>query len=649
MVRWLSPGELTATGVRALLSGIFGSYADRREMQAALHHVDNMANADPDLAPCDGLIYDYSERTNAEGSFWIDFAADLGDGFDSTYSIAWLLAQPSLPQPQSGAGPVAVDAPSRIPGRKREYEAGPRTLRGQILVLGGDQVYPTPLRDQYANRFSGPYEAALPWVTDTAPPHLYAIPGNHDWYDGLTAFLRLFCQLRWIGGWKTQQRRSYFVIRLPNRWWLLGLDVQLESDIDQPQRDYFCAAAKRMNRGDRAILCTPEPTWVHARTNERSFDNLAFFERTVLAPSGVELAVTLTGDMHHYARYTDAVRPDRFKHHKITAGGGGAFLLGTQLLPDEVDLPAPSEPGAETGGEYKERYTREAAYPSALKSRVLKTGALRVAWENPSFAVFLGMMYAVFAWFLQSASKISMGLKRASSGDPTDFMVFAQNLRLEDWQKVLKEWWVAVAHSPLLAALAMIIIGALITFTAPDVERSRALRQSAGLQLLIRVSVGLVHGIAHLMLATAMIWFFAWLNLVVIKGVFFAAPASLWGVDHVGHVLLFIVEMGLVGGFLGAVLFSLFLLPGVNHDDAFSSQHLEAYKNFVRLQIDSAGTLTVYPYGLDDVARWRFRPHAEPGHPYYSPKKRPRIRLIEGPIVIAAPSGSSSPPEESAM
>ncbi len=48
---------------------------------------------------------------------------------------------------------------------------------------------------------------------------MLALAGNHDWYDGLTTFLRLFCVGRPIGGWRTEQTRSYFAARLPHDWW----------------------------------------------------------------------------------------------------------------------------------------------------------------------------------------------------------------------------------------------------------------------------------------------------------------------------------------------------------------------------------------------------------------------------------------------
>jgi hypothetical protein len=83
---------------------------------------------------------------------------------------------------------------------------------------------------------------------------VYAIPGNHDWYDGLTAFLRLFCHTRWIGCWQTRQTRSYFAIRLPHGWWLWGLDMALEDDLDGPQSAYFTYYAKLLAKDDKVIL-----------------------------------------------------------------------------------------------------------------------------------------------------------------------------------------------------------------------------------------------------------------------------------------------------------------------------------------------------------------------------------------------------------
>ena len=91
---------------------------------------------------------------------------------------------------------------------------------------------------EYENRFLGPFKAALPW-TDADHPVMYAIPGNHDWYDGLTGFMRVFGQETWVGGRQTKQRRSYFAIGLPHRHWLWGIDIQNDAYVDSAQIAYF--------------------------------------------------------------------------------------------------------------------------------------------------------------------------------------------------------------------------------------------------------------------------------------------------------------------------------------------------------------------------------------------------------------------------
>jgi hypothetical protein len=36
MVDWLAPGQLIRTGIKSVLSGVFGAYADKRDVMAAL-------------------------------------------------------------------------------------------------------------------------------------------------------------------------------------------------------------------------------------------------------------------------------------------------------------------------------------------------------------------------------------------------------------------------------------------------------------------------------------------------------------------------------------------------------------------------------------------------------------------------------------
>ena len=263
-------------GIKDVISGVFGSFSDKREIQAFAAQE----------AP-----YDFS----ANEDIWVDVIADLGDGFNSTYTLAHLLAQDEL---MVGNEPLK---------------------RGDILIMNGDEVYPTPERLEYQNRLQGPYEAAFPCVEnqpEKEKPKLFAIPGNHDWYDGLTNFIRLFCQGRAMGNWPTMQKRSYFAIRLPHRYWLICIDIQLKDDIDDPQLDYFKDIAKNsFEAGDKVILCTAEPFWVYASIsgNFDSEQRIRFFIDEILYGKGdgfyggknksLQIPVILTGDLHHYSRY----------------------------------------------------------------------------------------------------------------------------------------------------------------------------------------------------------------------------------------------------------------------------------------------------------------------------------------------------------
>src|SRR5688572_17014974 len=97
MVSWYDPRLLARVGVRTIVSSVFGQYADQRLMQAVTD-------------PCDDKElcqrYDYSNTaatdpksriaTDESGAVWIDYVADVGDGFETTYATAYLLAQDNL-------------------------------------------------------------------------------------------------------------------------------------------------------------------------------------------------------------------------------------------------------------------------------------------------------------------------------------------------------------------------------------------------------------------------------------------------------------------------------------------------------------------------------------------------------------------------
>ena len=88
-------------------------------------------------------------------------------------------------------------------------------------------------RRAICERLVDPYEMALPSRRPgrsrrlacrcrPARPTCWRMPGNHDWYDGLQSFVKVFCRRARVGGWVTPQARSYFAVQLPHRTWLFG-------------------------------------------------------------------------------------------------------------------------------------------------------------------------------------------------------------------------------------------------------------------------------------------------------------------------------------------------------------------------------------------------------------------------------------------
>nr|WP_157296681.1 metallophosphoesterase [Actinoplanes globisporus] len=538
-VGWLAPLLLLSTGLRALLAILFGAYLDKRELQNSL----------------DGEWFDHS--ATADGEMWLDYVADLGDGFHATYSVAWLLAQPHL----------EIDGAS-LP-------------RGRLLLMGGDQVYPLASGDGYENRMKGPYRAALPEPPAGGPrPTLFALPGNHDWYDGLTAFLRLFARRKdgHIGGWRTQQRRSYFAVKLPGDWWLFAMDEQFGAYIDDPQLLYFEKAAKHVGPQDRIILMTPSPKWVKAAADPKEYDATDYFIRTILAPTGANVRVLVSGDLHHYARYSG---PDR---QLITCGGGGAYLLATHQLPDKLTVP-PEETLTRSASRSRE-YALQTRFPSAADSRRMSWGVFRrVPARNPGFATMLGIIHTLTMLAMAGAASQGGNIQR----------LFTIPLGL----------------------MVVIILAGTVLFAQPP---GAAFANHARHWLF-----GLGHGFAQIGLAILGTW--VWLQL----------PAHDW--PWPGPLVVAAVIYGPIIGFLSTQLCALYLLIAgqfrVNVNELFAGQGIEDHKSFLRLHIAADGSLTIHPIGIDKICRkWKADPAGAPDTSWLNPDAPLVPHRIEPPIQL---------------
>jgi Calcineurin-like phosphoesterase len=566
MVRWLGPRGLSVTAAQVLLSGIFGAYSDKREIQAALKEPSTT-----DISQREGL--------------WFDFLADTGDGFNATYATARLLAQEKLKLVHNGAVH--------------------QTQQGQLLILGGDLAYPAASAREYHHRFIGPYEAAFPAPTnDRDRPTMLALAGNHDWYDGLTTFLRLFCVGRAVGGWRTEQTRSYFAAHLPHDWWVMGVDLAFDFFIDDPQLAFFRQiATERMRPGDKVILVTHKPSWLfeglgdHDVYTPMAMTNLQRFEREIIHSNGLRLPLVLGADIHHYNRYE---RPDG-SQQRFTCGSGGTFLYPTHHLAKRIRWPEATGPAV---------YEQRRVYPDASTSKRLRWGTLLAPFKNPSFIVFIGLLYLLFA----------QTLRFDLAQDPA--VGFQQALRDTSQAETAQ----ALFNNPASFLLTIVLAGALIAFADAHTLRSR-------------ITVGLAHWLAHLLLIVAVLWGAA--QLLVDWDLSVAIEIGSIDFRLTAFTVLFVLTVVVVGGYLGSQLFALYLF--VMHTTrrkhpthAFSCQRLEDYRSFLRIKVERDGALTIYPVGVRRVPRkWRLAHDRASHEPAFEPIDRPiKAELIEAPIRI---------------
>ncbi|SCU93972.1 conserved membrane hypothetical protein [Cupriavidus necator] len=619
MVNWLSPLQLPFTAMRVAVAMAIGAFADQRMVQAAL----TTLNPNPPLAvPAD-----------EDGGVWVDYLADTGDGWDSTYSMALCVSH-------------AVTL----------REQGVTLPRAKVLLLGGDQVYPTPAHEGYRTRFVDPFRAAFPAPVETVrplhsdqpiklpdAPWMVATPGNHDWYDGLRGFARLFCSGKPVGGWETRQRTGYYALQLPGGWWIWGLDLQLESEIDRPQREYFQKMHTALQPGDRVVLCAPEASWIDEMERVRRGERRAVPSIEAKTPRfrslseiegmlGDRLALVLAGNSHHYAHYVP--REGTAGPHRITCGGGGAFLHGTHLLPDP--------PRPIVVGPARQFYELKSAYPEKAASRQLRNRAWQLPARNLSFCALVAILYLLFDWIIESASLVSV-----PGRDQRSFVDRLADLevRVGNIGEVFHQLFRVMAHSP-----ASVVFAAAIVFTCAALS-TRDVRRGVRLACV----VGALHGLLHLALAVALLWLVMRLNFHV------------FGADNAPPVLLFVVEAMLLGGALGGLLFGAWMVLGnalwrLHPEEVFSSQRIADYKCFLRMRFEG-GQLTIYPLKLEKVCRhwklgegvkqlakvnntWRVRaqpgaagPRFVPADGQVSPPEA--VRMIEEKPIIIQRQGAS--------
>ncbi|MBK8243905.1 MAG: hypothetical protein IPK88_10800 [Saprospiraceae bacterium] len=387
-------------------------------------------------APYEALYLDHLEDNYEDGSFWMDYISDTGDGFNETLSVLYKCLQDQKIQSHE-------------------------LRKGNIVFFGGDEVYPVASSENYANKLFGPLMTAqgLHKVTKTKNDtsdsksscaedrehYIHAIPGNHDWYDGLFAFKEYFCTNRQYGSYFTGQSRSYGAIRLTKNVWLWMLDIQLAGNFNKDQIEYFknfCNTKKTFNKHNNeeewnVILGIAQPYWFQKSVDKEDklftvvdhfiselFINNNPYLVNIEKPGKkgtkikyklkrfIKLKLILTGDIHHYTRFNlklneklntygsekkfQATKNPPIDPHLnlITSGGGGAYSYPTHYLEDKVNNRA-----------FQSKINNQSIhlvnyYPKAYEShQEMPTASYSIITENFSFILF-PLLMNMLCWLL---------------------------------------------------------------------------------------------------------------------------------------------------------------------------------------------------------------------------------------------------------
>jgi hypothetical protein len=318
---------------------------------------------------------------------------------------------------------------------------------------------------------------------------------------------------------------------------------------------------------------------VQAAEKPSLYDTTDYFVRKIIAPAGAEVALMLSGDMHHYARYSGAATAgsEPGGRQLITFGGGGAYLSATHELPKRINVP-PKETIIRQASA-RQDYKLAKTYPSRMRSRALSSGVLtRLPARNWGFLVLLGVLQTLLLLALDTADR--------------DILTVPSFV------------------------MAATVIGLTMFFAAGLTTGRRTARHYV---------LGVAHGAVQI--GVGVVGLMVWQSLPM-HGLRWPLPA-----------LVAAVTYGPVAALVATEVVALYLLVagrlGVNLNELFAGQGIGGYKGFLRLHIGPDGSLTVYAIGIDETCKqWRAAPAAPAHAPWIEPVRPLRPHLIEPPIRI---------------
>ena len=245
-------------------------------------------------------------------------------------------------------------------GDTGEGDASQHVLRDQLLsvaarddvrfvVVSSDVVYPAGAMRDYEAKFWLPFKGIRKPV--------YAIPGNHDWYDALEGFNATFltpaaaraaigarvnadlnlsttttARIDELIGQAARLRREYsvptgfqrapfFEVQTPH-FALLAVDTGIVKRIDPEQQRWLDGALARAN-GKTTLTILGHPFFAGGFDHKPGDTDFAVLHERLRA-SGV--AAVMAGDTHDLEHYIEPADDTGPAMHHVVNGGGGAYL-----------------------------------------------------------------------------------------------------------------------------------------------------------------------------------------------------------------------------------------------------------------------------------------------------------------------------------
>lgn len=230
----------------------------------------------------------------------------------------------------------------------------------EFLFISSDVIYPAGGIDEYKEKFARPYRG----LRDP----IYAVPGNHDWYDDATGFMYWFCGRREAP--PRPKRRPFSKPWLRDRLWrkapkpdpdklraalalrrppaeqrdpqpglyfaidtgpvvLVGVDTGIRGNLDRKQGDWLRRVSVATEKPK--ILITGKPIYVDGEHRPGKIAGGGTVDEVVTARKHNYVAV-LGGDIHNYQRYPIELDDGRTLLY-LVSGGGGAFMHETHTIP----------------------------------------------------------------------------------------------------------------------------------------------------------------------------------------------------------------------------------------------------------------------------------------------------------------------------